>query len=122
ASVVVDNPFVEHGEMERSGVDLLGQKMPRYQQREDGRIEITMGPAECFCVATSERPVGLHGEAYRAARARAAWAMEVLGQCLPVNEIKADHWRQLADGVDASPEKFLASIDRWPGHGRIEAS
>lgn len=89
-------------------VDLLGQPPPKIEP--GGRqICFTLPPLACFCLAASPSPRGLSGEAYRTARAQAAWALEVLAQRLSPEDIGQAGWRELASLAAADPARFLSA-------------
>src|SRR6185369_15283729 len=73
-------------------VDLFGQPTPKTKPTSDGRLTLTLGPGACHCLAPAHRRRRLEaepkpttvpapaqvagygpGDAYRQARARAAW-------------------------------------------------
>jgi len=69
-----------------------------------------LAAGECRCLAVAPTPAGLHGEAYRLARAQAAWGICALARALPAEAIGAYSWRDLARRVEASPAAFLSAI------------
>lgn len=73
-------------------------------------VVYTLAPGAVHCLAAGPAPKGLSGEAYRRARAGAAFAVQALAQVLPVEEIGAFDWRALAERVDRDPRQFLASL------------
>ena len=77
-----------------------------------GWVELVLEPGAVHCLASSSRPVGLSGEAYRRARARADWAVTAFGriagaegEALPVEWTP---WPHAAAAVEADPEAVLA--------------
>ena len=91
-------------------VDLLGQTAPPGEPESDGKVSFRLGPGAAYCLAAAPLPTGLGGEAYRQARAQAAWAITALSQVLPIELIGAYDWRALAAKVEAGPQVFLASL------------
>ena len=92
------------------GLDLLDPEAPPVPTRADGSALFTLAPGESRCLAATLAPRGLAGEAYREARARAAWALESLAQVHPVEELGPCAWRDLAAHVQADPFAFLAAL------------
>jgi starch synthase (maltosyl-transferring) len=88
--------------------DLLGQPLSQFFREKD-QIIFTLPPGACHCLATTAKTVGLSGEAYRQARAHAAWAFSALQKVLPVEAIEIPDRRWLARQVELSPENFLAA-------------
>jgi len=81
-------------------------------------------PGAAHCLARGDTPAGLAGEAYRRARARAAWALQALGRVVPVENVDGFDWQWLAQQVDASPRDFLAAVsalDGQPAAGALPA-
>jgi hypothetical protein len=89
-------------------VELLGQDLPRILAAKN-QLTFTLPPGAVFCLAPTEKPVGLSGDAYRHARARAAFAFEVLSGVLPVESVDGLDWHWLAEQVERSPASFLAA-------------
>lgn len=77
----------------------------------DSWIEVLLRPGVVHCLAASPRPIGLSGDAYRAARARADWAITAAGrtgrETAPEWTSRALDWRALADAVDKDPVRVL---------------
>ncbi|HTY87993.1 MAG TPA: amylo-alpha-1,6-glucosidase [Candidatus Acidoferrum sp.] len=92
--------------------ELLGQQPPKFTASKD-EVTFALEPGACCCLAPTERPVGLSGEAYRRRRAQAAWAMAALSKMLPVELIGCSDWRWLAAAVERSPALFLAAACEW---------
>jgi predicted glycogen debranching enzyme len=99
-------------------VELLGQPAPKRSAGKD-KIVFTLAPGACFCVAPTSQPVGLSGEAYRRARAQAAWALQSLGQLVPVEIIDGFDWHWLADQAGRSPANFLAAASQFSGDTKL---
>jgi starch synthase (maltosyl-transferring) len=89
--------------------ELTGQGQPGVKKRTDGGLEFTLGPGACHCLSGQAQPVGLHGEEYRRARALASWALRALGEVLPIEEVPAFDWRELARVAGADAAGFLAA-------------
>ena len=88
--------------------DLLGQTSPETKRTSAGGIEFKLAPAAAYCLTDSPEPRGLTGEKYRAVRAQAAWATEVLSRAFVPEEIGPTDWRELAAFAAANPFRFLA--------------
>lgn len=88
--------------------ELLGQPLPEISVGPD-RVTFTLAPAAAHCLAPTAQPVGLAGEAYRAARARAAWAVQALSGIYAPEQMDGFDWRALAEAVDRSPREFLVN-------------
>jgi len=95
-------------------IDLLGQKAPEIQVKKSEEIQVTLPAGACFCLSPTAKPQGLSGDEYRRARARAAWAVQALSQCLPARATPNYSWRELTSLVDQSPFDLLAAIS-WLG-------
>ena len=92
--------------------ELLDQPAPKFSAGKD-RVVFTLAPGACFCLAPTSQPVGLSGEAYRRAHAQAAWALQALGQIVPVEIIDGLDWRWLAEQAGRSPANFLAAASQF---------
>ena len=90
--------------------DLLGQAPPELKHSSSGEVLIAMPPGAAYCLSPAAQPSGLSGEAYRRARAQAAWAIQALSHGPNDGEIGRYDWRALAEMVDRSPGRFLAAI------------
>jgi len=88
--------------------DLLGQPLPKSSVIK-GEITFTLPPGAVFCLAPTEKPAGLSGDAYRRARAQAAFAFEALNKIIPAETFDSLDWRWLAEQVECSPKNFLAA-------------
>ena len=75
-----------------------------------GKVHIPLAPGECRCLASSGTPRGVHGEEYRRLRAQEAWALRVLGDVLPIEDIGPHDWKRLGAFIDAGAVRFLAAI------------
>jgi predicted glycogen debranching enzyme len=90
--------------------DLLGQPTPKFKQSSDGKLTFTLEPGGCYCLALTAQLKGLTGEAYRCARARAAWAIDALSEILEPESIGPHDWRALAALVEQDAQRFLGSV------------
>ncbi len=97
----------------REWVDLLGQPIPAISVA-DGQARVTLEPGAAFCLAPTVSPIGLHGEAYRQTRARAAWAIAAAHRVMAVEAVGPYDWRTLAGEVDADPGAFLSALNSLP--------
>ena len=89
--------------------DLLGQPLPKVSIAPN-KITFTLEPGGAFCLSPMEQPSGLSGEAYRRARAQAAWAIQCVSEIFTAKQIGAYDWRKLAQIVERSPCDFLAAL------------
>jgi len=85
--------------------ELLGGKRVQPQQK-----KLTLAAGECLCLAETEKPRGLTGEAYRRARAVVNWAIGAISEVIPPEEIGPFDWRKLAEWVEADPRRLLAAL------------
>ena len=91
-------------------LDLLGQALPPHSLLPDGGCEWLLPPGGSYCLAAQAKPLGLAGEAYRSARAQAAWALQVLAATQPAEGIGPGDWRGLAARAARNPGAFLAAL------------
>ena len=96
--------------------ELLGQPFPKFSIEKD-KIVFKLAPGACHCLAPTAEPQGLSGDAYRRARAQAAWALETLGKIVPVETIDGLDWHWLAEQVGRSPANFLAAASEFAARG-----
>jgi predicted glycogen debranching enzyme len=96
--------------------ELLGQPLPKFSIEKD-KIVFKLAPGACHCLASTAEPQGLNGDAYRRARAQAAWALETLGKIVPVETIDGLDWHWLAEQVGRSPANFLAAASEFAARG-----
>jgi glycogen debranching enzyme len=96
--------------------ELLAQPAPKFSTGKD-RVVFTLVPGACHCLASMSQPAGLSGEAYRRARAQAAWALQALNQLVPVEIIDGLDWRGLAEQAGRSPANFLAAASEFATRG-----
>jgi predicted glycogen debranching enzyme len=94
--------------------DLLGQPLPEIAVTKTS-ITLTLKAAAVHCLAPAQKPVGLNGENYRFARARAAFAIQALNVVLPAEKFPAFDWQFPAEQIDASPHNFLAAASQLKG-------
>jgi starch synthase (maltosyl-transferring) len=90
--------------------DLLGQRLPEMKTSAQGEAQIRVPAGGAFCLAPTAQPLGLAGDAYRRARAQAAWAVQALSEAFGINQLGAGDWRKLAEIVRRSPFNFLAAM------------
>ena len=95
--------------------ELLGQTPPGDPSAHQKNL-CQLDPGAAYCLAPTERPLGLAGDAYRRARARAAWALQALGKSFSPDALGRFDWRQLAERVDDSPAGFLRATSRMDPH------
>jgi starch synthase (maltosyl-transferring) len=94
--------------------DLLGQKLPEIAAVKTS-VTFTLKAGAVHCLAATEKPVGLAGENYRYARARAAFAIQALNYLLPAEQFSNFDWKFLAEQIEQSPRNFLAAATRLKG-------
>ncbi len=75
------------------------------------KLELEGGGARCF--SASLQPQGLSGNAYREARARAAWAWQAMQSVEEPERFGACNWREVEQAVNMDPAGFLSSV--YPG-------
>jgi len=97
-------------DMGEAPVDLLGQPFPELKPLVGDGHELLLPPGGCYCLAPRASVQGLAGEAYRRARAQAAWALQALAAVYPAEAIGPGHWRDLAQRVSFNPSRFLAAL------------
>jgi starch synthase (maltosyl-transferring) len=99
--------------------DLLGQAVPAGEPTPAGALRFTLPAGGAYCLAATAEPRGLGGEAYRRARAQAAWALGVLHQLHPIEALESFDWRQVAAEVERSPADFLIRAHGAGGYPRL---
>jgi starch synthase (maltosyl-transferring) len=92
--------------------NLLGELHPLLD-RQSGEIIFPLAPGACYCLAPTQKPIGLSGENYRRARAQAAFAIQALGKIISTETIDDLDWQWLAQQIESSPEKFLAAASEF---------
>lgn len=97
-------------ELGECAFDLLTRKPTKVVKSKAGRRIFKLAPGACLCLSSTLEPLGLSGDAYRRARAQAAWAVKVFGQFLPTENMGPCDWRELAKRVDADPRLVLVAI------------
>lgn len=95
--------------------ELIGHSRPPMEQLPSQEVRFTLLPAACLCLSNSPQPIGLHGDDYRNARARTAWAIQCLATLFPIEHIGPFDWRLLAQRVDEDPVTFLSASTRLDG-------
>ena len=98
-----------------SPVDLLGQPIPGCRALPDGSRELVLPPGGSYCLSAHPNPLGLAGEAYRCARAQAAWALQSLAAVHPAESFGPGDWWRLATRAARDPEAFLAALPHVEG-------
>ncbi|MBK8573194.1 MAG: hypothetical protein IPN91_11215 [Holophagaceae bacterium] len=93
-----------------AGLDLLGQPAPTARLLPGGDRELSLPPGACYCLAALASPQGLAGDAYRQARAQAAWGLQALAAVHPAEALGSAPWRDLAERVASDPGAFLAAL------------
>ena len=96
-------------------VDLLGQTLPERRALPSGGCGLILPPAGSFCLSAQASPRGLAGQAYRNARAQAAWALQSMAMVHPAEAIGPGDWRGLAERAARSPAAFLAALPHVDG-------
>lgn len=99
-------------DMGSPSIDLLGQDAPAVIPQGDGTFTVGLGPGEAYCLASSAVPNGLAGDAYRAARAQAAFALTALTAVLPPEGVGPAAWTDLARRVAEDPLRLVAAVAR----------
>ena len=93
-------------------VDLLGQSKVAVEHGTQNQFSITLAAGAACCLAPSTTPQGIHGDAYRCARAQASWATMAMHAILPETHVGYQDWQSLSSYVDRSPAQFLAAISQ----------
>jgi len=96
--------------------ELLGQSLPKITLA-GNKATFTLAAGACHCLAPTPTPQGLSGDAYRRARAQAAWAVEALSKIVPAETLGGFDWRRLAAQVERSPKNFLAAAAEFAARG-----
>ena len=96
----------------RFQIELLDQPLPKISPAKT-ESTATLPPGAVFCLAPDMKPAGLAGDAYRHARAQAAWALESLGKIISAETVDGLDWRWLAEQVEKSPKHFLAAASEF---------
>ena len=92
--------------------ELLAQAPPdtRHETAEKQGTRFNLQPGAVHCLAMQPKPIGLAGEAYRKARAQAAFAWKLIHQNMPVETQAKLDWRWLAQKMDAQPIALCGAI------------
>ena len=96
-------------------INLLAAKTasdPIRYRIDDDSVIIDLTPGQSLCLSTSAEAKGLAGNAYRDSRARAAWAIWVLGYIIDVEHIGPHDWRDLSELVYHHPAAFAGCLNR----------
>ena len=93
-------------------IELLGQPLPKISAAK-GETTFTLASGAVYCLAPTEKPIGLCGDDYRRTRAQAAWAIEALSKVVPAEIINGLDWHRLAGQVESSPKSFLAAASEF---------
>jgi starch synthase (maltosyl-transferring) len=96
--------------------ELLGQRLPPLVSGH-AAATLPLEPGAVYCLAPTEKPVGLSGENYRRTRAQAAFALESLNKIIPAEIVDGLDWRWLAEQIECSPENFLAAAASFAESG-----
>jgi len=91
--------------------DLLTQEHINFL-RQNNTVLIELPPAGSLCLTSTAKPSGLHGEAYRTARAQYAWAIEVVTNVLGPLEPGHKSWTELASLTDTCPWAIVFAIEQ----------
>ncbi len=91
-------------------VDLLGQVLPEHAALPGQNRGLILPPNGSYCLSAHATPQGLAGEAYRNARAQAAWGLQALAAVHPAEALGPGDWRELAERVAQDPAAFLAAL------------
>jgi starch synthase (maltosyl-transferring) len=86
--------------------DILGQKNLKIQ-KEEGLVGFIVPAAGAYCLEGTRRAPAGTGAAYRASRARACWAWEILSKVAAPEHIGGLDWKNLAREVEENPLEFL---------------
>ena len=89
--------------------ELLGQSLPKTVIASN-QITFTLPAGTCHCLAPTSVPQGLSGDAYRRARAQAAFAIQAMSDVLPIETIPNFSWQKLANLVAEAPDQLLAAV------------
>jgi len=93
-------------------IDLLDQPLPKVSATQAESV-FSLAPGAVFCLAPDLKPAGLAGDAYRRARAQAAFALQSLNKIIPAETVDGLGWRWLAEQVEKSPKNFLAAAGEF---------
>lgn len=99
----------DYARLGEPSLELMGQAAPTAQKGADGSALFSLLPSACLCLSGSAQPVGIHGDAYRQSRARAAWGVESLARLHPAETLGSFDWRSLSREIDNDPIRFLTA-------------
>jgi glycogen debranching enzyme len=105
-------PATTYRELGAPAIDLLGQNAPAVIPQGEHGFSVGLGAGEAFCLAAHDKPAGLAGDAWRAARARSAAALQWLAATIPDQDIGHAPWQAVAERVARDPVLFLAACAR----------
>jgi predicted glycogen debranching enzyme len=94
--------------------DLLGQPLPGTVATKTS-VTFNLKPGAVHCLAAAEKPVGLSGDTYRLARARATFAVQALNAILPAEQFPGTDWNFFAEQIGKSPRDFLTAASQLKG-------
>lgn len=106
----LDELGLAEGEDVAEWVDLLGQAGPKVRGLNGGRVEFRLTAGAVHCLAPTEKPLGLSGEAYRAKRAQADFVIKALRERFEPEDIGPFVFTELAGLVERSPQGVLAAV------------
>jgi predicted glycogen debranching enzyme len=112
-TIALNHPLLRSQKQDVSEwTDLLSDEPPVFTKDAGETISFTLLAGASRCLASTEKPVGLAGDAYRRMRAQAAWGLQSLAQCVPIRAVPTYPAQELSKIVDSSPERFLAAVSR----------
>jgi predicted glycogen debranching enzyme len=112
--IISRHQYLELGEPR---FEIAGHARPTFEEPAPDEVRFTLLPAACLCLSGTKEPRGLRGDAYREARARAAWAVQAVARIRPGEALGPYDWRELARVVDEDPVGFLSGAS----HADLEA-
>lgn len=78
-------------------------------------VRITLAPGAVHCLASSAKPAGLSGNAYRETRLRADWGYACWGMVNAAATLPPEDWRKSAGQIFNDPAGFLAAASAGVG-------
>jgi starch synthase (maltosyl-transferring) len=96
------------------GLDLLGQPLPKISA-DKNTFAVKLAAGACYCLAPTEKPLGLFGEGYRRTCAQTAFALESLSKIIPIENLGGLNFHRFAEQIEASPQNFLAAAGKLHG-------
>ena len=91
-------------------LDLLGGDFPTLSPEAEGAVCLELPAGASHCLAARSEAAGLAGDAYRARRAQAAWALTQLGEVFPHEHLAAFDFCSLGQFASCDPAGFLAAL------------